>query len=1080
MALDLVLRNAKGSPLTTQEMDDNLLLLQSGYPAKATAATLTPFFRYTIPASGTFVVAASGIYELNVPVGGAAIIRQTISGTNYDVKVDAATDSFKFEVVSGTRWTTSTLLSQLVATTADAIVGLVVGSVAGASASATANAVVAANPYLNNTLKMGAKAIAAAGSVRLLGAGTVAVSSDAAGNITFTGAQTITGNAGSADKLSTARQINGVDFDGTANINVQVRAIYMGTNGEDLNTYQTEGDYFCQANAVAATLLNCPTTNAFALQIRKTAGVIQTLTEYRQDNNRKTYQRAYYNNVWSEWMRVVTSYDAAITSLVTSTSAAGLTNVVTTNTNTFLNSVDISPGRAANTTSGSSVQITGAGTVTVASDAAGKLTITGAQTITGNAATATKLATARAISVTGGATGTANFDGSADAAINVTALDATKLTGFVPIGSQTGVFDINGSGPSAQINGLYVSELVTQGTTLNPITTAAIVGQINTNRSVAFSVDTLGYMWGFRSHTTAGTYTFQSKVQYSDRLTTPRTIALSGAATGSATAFDGSAAITIPVTALDMASATAGTLAVARGGTGTTTSTGSGSNVLSASPTFTGTPLSTTAADGTSTTQVATTAFVQNTVGGALSKAVTGGTVTLTAAEASNAMITLTGALTSNLTLTFPAGVRRLWTIMNSTTGAFTVTCKLSTGTGETVTQGKKNIITSDGTNFYAALDDYHDIAITGNPTVTTQAKTDNSTRSASTAHVKSVVAEYRTTAGDVNITGTTADNDITLQGFFSGATRRHGITMSLDGNDLRYNWYQSNGTWYGVPFTVKKNGVEASVYLAASRSGGEGQIYLGASNTYLFGHDTSVGFYNANGQKAAAMRVSDGRWYANGGTDTYMYNQIASESAVRQVGNLGGAFGKWTAGAVPVIQVDCPDYASAYMLWRATRWGSSHLAAMHVYEGPSGGSGSMVSMSLGGVTNAYTWTRGGDFSANTDIYARGVKLTSDERLKDVTGDITDALSINRAMAKVMFSMKNSDSVSAGYLAQSVEKVAPWAVTERDSREWERPYVGDKAKVVDYNAVSVVHGAAIQELEDLISRLTQRVETLEG
>jgi hypothetical protein len=49
---------------------------------------------------------------------------------------------------------------------------------------------------------------------------------------------------------------------------------------------------------------------------------------------------------------------------------------------------------------------------------------------------------------------------------------------------------------------------------------------------------------------------------------------------------------------------------VASGGTGTTTSTGTGSVVLSASPTFTGTPFSTTAASNTSTTQIATTAFV--------------------------------------------------------------------------------------------------------------------------------------------------------------------------------------------------------------------------------------------------------------------------------------------------------------------------------------------------------------------------------------------------------------------------------------------------------------------------------------
>lgn len=55
------------------------------------------------------------------------------------------------------------------------------------------------------------------------------------------------------------------------------------------------------------------------------------------------------------------------------------------------------------------------------STTAGKLVatkFTGA--LNGNAATATKLATARTISITGGSTGSATFDGSADASISVT------------------------------------------------------------------------------------------------------------------------------------------------------------------------------------------------------------------------------------------------------------------------------------------------------------------------------------------------------------------------------------------------------------------------------------------------------------------------------------------------------------------------------------------------------------------------------------------------------------------------------------------------------------------------------------
>lgn len=54
-------------------------------------------------------------------------------------------------------------------------------------------------------------------------------------------------------------------------------------------------------------------------------------------------------------------------------------------------------------------------------------------------------------------------------------------------------------------------------------------------------------------------------------LTTARTIAISGNVTGTATSFDGSGNISIPVTAINVDAASAGTLAVARGGTGATT-----------------------------------------------------------------------------------------------------------------------------------------------------------------------------------------------------------------------------------------------------------------------------------------------------------------------------------------------------------------------------------------------------------------------------------------------------------------------------------------------------------------------------
>lgn len=57
------------------------------------------------------------------------------------------------------------------------------------------------------------------------------------------------------------------------------------------------------------------------------------------------------------------------------------------------------------------------------------------------------------------------------------------------------------------------------------------------------------------------------------KLATARGIGISGAVTGAAVSFDGSAAITIATTAIDVSKATAGVLPVARGGTGNATNT---------------------------------------------------------------------------------------------------------------------------------------------------------------------------------------------------------------------------------------------------------------------------------------------------------------------------------------------------------------------------------------------------------------------------------------------------------------------------------------------------------------------------
>lgn len=86
------------------------------------------------------------------------------------------------------------------------------------------------------------------------------------------------------------------------------------------------------------------------------------------------------------------------------------------------------------------------------------------------------------------------------------------------------------------------------------------------------------------------------------------------------------------------------------------------------------------------------------------SQSVTGGTFTLTSAQASNTIQTYIGALTSNQTVIVPSTVQ-LYTFTNNTTGAYSFTVKTVASGGATVLvpQSSSLVIICDGTNCYNA-----------------------------------------------------------------------------------------------------------------------------------------------------------------------------------------------------------------------------------------------------------------------------------------------------------------------------------------------------------------------------------------
>lgn len=161
-----------------------------------------------------------------------------------------------------------------------------------------------------------------------------------------------------------------------------------------------------------------------------------------------------------------------------------------------------------------------------------------------------------------------------------------------------------------------------------------------------------------------------------------------------------------------------------------------------ASPTFTGDPKAPTPSLGDNDTSLATTAFVQATLGGLLSKSVAGGVnVTLSAVEAGNGILHFTGVLTANIAVIVPTSPTRAWIVKNATSGAYTLTVKTSAGTGVAVTQGLIAEVYGDGTNVVATQTDFPSVALTGTPTAPTAAPGTNTTQVASTAFVGAAVA---------------------------------------------------------------------------------------------------------------------------------------------------------------------------------------------------------------------------------------------------------------------------------------------------------------------------------------------------
>lgn len=266
------------------------------------------------------------------------------------------------------------------------------------------------------------------------------VTYDAQGHVTASGTTTMTmpatpttvsGNAGSATKLQNTRTIDGMNFNGTANIHhyaecstaAATAAKVVTLSGFVLAAGARITVKFTVTNTASSPTLNVNSTGAKSIMYRGSAISAGYLAANR------VYEFIYDGTDWELIgdINVDTNTDTKVTNTLATTTKAYVTGTTSSTTNTGTQVFDT--GVYLDTTAGKLVATTFSGNLT--GDVTGNVSGSSGS-CTGNAATASKaaqLTTARTIAISGACVGTAtSFNGTANISIPVTSVDAAKLT----------------------------------------------------------------------------------------------------------------------------------------------------------------------------------------------------------------------------------------------------------------------------------------------------------------------------------------------------------------------------------------------------------------------------------------------------------------------------------------------------------------------------------------------------------------------------------------------------------------------------------------------------------------------------
>ena len=240
--------------------------------------------------------------------------------------------------------------------------------------------------------------------------------------VNVAGNQSTSGNAATATKLATSININGIEFDGSADITITADLPLIGTitNQTTLDNATTAGKYLVSALSIAG-LYNYGVLHVYRIG--------NTIHQTYYAHQRNTLGSVAVRQSWGSfnaWRCLDPDNVASATKLETARTIGGVSFDGTSNIN--LPGVNASGNQDTSGNAATATKLATARTIGgVSFDGSANINLPGVnasgnQDTTGNAATATKLATARTIALTGASIGLASFDGSGNISIATTGL----------------------------------------------------------------------------------------------------------------------------------------------------------------------------------------------------------------------------------------------------------------------------------------------------------------------------------------------------------------------------------------------------------------------------------------------------------------------------------------------------------------------------------------------------------------------------------------------------------------------------------------------------------------------------------